>query len=499
MQCLVPQRRHRFLTAMLLIAALALSACGGGAATQPTAAPAAAPTAAAAAPTAAPAAAPTAAPAAEPTAAPAAEPTAAAAAPTAAPAAPPTLAPLPPPAEGTFTYWGGLIFSEAANDMLVERIEQWGQERGIEVDVVMINQNETTQRVSAAIEAGTMPDALDMGRDLMLLLSQSGSLEPVDELYAQVGQAHGGWLPSAEKANKPADFGGKIYGVPFGTSGNLINRRADVLEPAGFAEAPKTWEEIGEMALKAQKPPEHYGMGFALSNVGDGNLTTSMLQSWGGRIADDAGKTCTIDSPETREYLTWITELYKQGVFPPGATTWDGAGDNTAYQSGQALFIANPGSVYLNLLNNDPELAEATKFSALPEGPKMRVAPQGPNFRVIPSTSRFKDQAKDLLAYLADDAFMTEYYANAIYGPVLQGQQGFPIFTSSPVHVGLLDLALNGTPPGFPDTNNAAFAEYQTNFLTPKMIQRIVVDNRTIDEAIAETQAACQAIYDKHK
>src|SRR5947208_9700441 len=101
----------------------------------------------------------------------------AAPAPTAAPAAPaaaPTLVPLPPPAEGTFTYWGGLIFSDDANKMLEARIRKWGEEKGIKVDVVMINQNETTQRVSAAIEAGTMPDALDMGRDLMLLLSQSG-------------------------------------------------------------------------------------------------------------------------------------------------------------------------------------------------------------------------------------------------------------------------------------------------------------------------------------
>ena len=44
-----------------------------------------------------------------------------------------------PAAEGTFTYWGGLIFSEAANQMLVDRIEQWGEERGVDVDVVMIN------------------------------------------------------------------------------------------------------------------------------------------------------------------------------------------------------------------------------------------------------------------------------------------------------------------------------------------------------------------------
>jgi len=510
---------------MLVLVTLLLSACGSAPAADPAAAPptaavAAAPTTAATEPaltTAAPDVAPTATEAADTATAETPDTTAAgetvtteatettavaettAAATTAPAVVAPTLAPLPPLAEGTFTYWGGLIFSEEANDMLVERIEQWGQERGIPVEVVMINQNETTQRVSAATEAGTLPDALDMGRDLMLLLSQAGSLEPLDDVYGQVGSAHGGWLPSSEAANNPEDFGGMRYGVPFGTSGNLINRRADVLEPAGFVDAPTTWEEIGEMALTAQKPPEHYGMGFALSNVGDGNLTTSMLQSWGGRIADDAGTQCTIDSPETRAFLTWITDLYKQGVFPSGATTWDGAGDNTAYQSGQALFIANPGSVYLNLVENDPELAEATKFSALPAGPVMRVAPQGPNFRTIPSTSRFKDQAKDLIAYLADDAFMTEYFAKAIYGPVLESQREFPIFVEGPVHQGLLDLAINGTAPAFPDVNNAAFAEYQTNFLTPKMIQRIVVDERSIDDAIAETQSACQAIYDKYK
>jgi multiple sugar transport system substrate-binding protein len=483
-----PSGQNRFLVTALLALSIVLSACGGSAqppapATQPTAAPAVQPTAAPA----------------QATAAPATQPTAAPAQPTAAAAAPPTLAPIPAPAEGTFTYWGGLIFSEEANNMLVERITQWGQEQGIKVEVVMINQNETTQRVSAAVEAGTMPDALDMGRDLMLLLSQSGKLEALDDVYEQVGAAHGGWLESADASNNPQDFGGKRYGVPFGTSGNVLYRRADVLEPAGFTEAPKTWQELGEMALAGQKPPEHYGMGFALSNVGDGNLTTAMLQSWGGRIADDAGKQCTLDSQETRDFLTWISDLFKQGAFPPGATTWDGAGDNTAYQAGNALFIANPGSVYLNLKDNDPELAQATRFSALPAGPKMQVAPQGPNFRVVPTTSRFKDQAKNLLAYLADDEFMAAYYNAAIYGPVLNSQKDFPVFKESPVHQGLLDLALNGTPPGFPDTNNAAFAEYQTNFLTPKMVQRIVVDGVSVDDAVKETQAACQAIYDKYK
>ena len=74
-----------------------------------------------------------------------------------------------------------------------------------------------------------------------------------------------------------------------------------------------------------------------------------------------------------------------------------------------------------------------------------------------------------------------------------------PIFTESPVHAGLLDLALNGTFGAYPDVDNAAFAEYQTNFLTPRMVQRVVVDGISIDEAVQETQKACQAIYDKYK
>ena len=430
-------------------------------------------------------------PAAEATAAPAAEPAAEA---TAAPAEEAL-----PAAEGTFTYWGGLIFSEAANQLLVDRVEQWGAERGVDVEVVMINQNETTQRVSAAIEAGNLPDAFDVGQGFMLLLSQQDQLEPLDDLYAEIDEMVG-WLPAAEDFSNPERYGGHTYGIPFSLGGNVLYRRADVLEPAGFTEAPATWMELREMAAAAQNPPDYYGMGFALSNVGDANTTTTtMMQSWGGRVADDEGKTCTLDSPEVREWLTWISEAYAEGLFPPGVTTWDGAGDNVAYQSGQAVFIFNPGSVYLYMRDEDPDLAEATKYSALPAGPELLLSPVGANMRVISKTSQNKDLAKDLMKYLADPEFMKEYYFNAIYGPAAEAYQDAPIFTESAVHQGLLDVALNGTVGAYPDVDNAAFAEYQTNFLTPRMVQRVVVDGLSIDEAVMETQQACQAIYDKYQ
>jgi multiple sugar transport system substrate-binding protein len=122
----------------------------------------------------------------------------------------------------------------------------------------------------------------------------------------------------------------------------LLLRRNDILAKAGFPNPPTTWDELVTQAAAVNKPPL-FGLGLALSNVGDGNVQMSVMQSYGGRIADDAGKTVTIKSEATRAYLAWLKGAWDKKIFPPGVTTWDGAGDNQAYLSGQAAFIANTG------------------------------------------------------------------------------------------------------------------------------------------------------------
>lgn len=396
------------------------------------------------------------------------------------------------------TYWVGLTFSDPGNQLVVDRINQFGEEKGIPVEAVVINQNEMVQKVSAAIESGTLPDAIDIRTGLALQLVARELIIPVDDLFEKVGNDQGGWLNAASVNAQVDDFGGQIYGIPYGTGGNVLYRRMDVLEPAGFTDAPETWLELAEMAAAAQTPPENYGMGFALSNVGDANMTTSMLQSFGGRVADDEGKTCTVDSPETREFLEWITPLYTDGLFPPGVATWDGAGDNTCYQSAQCVFIANPGSVYVYMRENDPELGDMTRYSPFPAGPVLHVSPANTNFRVVTAGDK-EELAKELVEYLMDPDFLSEYYRFAIYGAVLEDQLGFEIFTESPVHAGLTELAQTGTPGAWPDVDNTAFGEYQNSFITPKMVLRVAVDGMSIDEAVTEAQASCQEIYDKYQ
>lgn len=401
--------------------------------------------------------------------------------------------------ERKLTYWGGLIFSDEANKLLSDTINAWGAANGVATEVVMINQNETTQKVSAAVSSNTMPDALDMGLGLARLLARQSQFSDVGDLYKKIGDAQGGWYPGPDTASDMTNDGGIArIGIPFGVNGNLLLRRRDLLEPAGFTEPPKTWEELVTQAEAINKPPVS-GLGLALSNVGDANLQVAVLQSYGGRIADDTGKKVTIDSPETREWLAWLKGAWDKGLFSPGNTTWDGAGDNQAYLSGQAGFIANTGSVGIAAKKDDPELFEASAFSPLPGGPKGIISPIEVQVRSITRSSPLQDEAKALLEHLSSPEFMNAYFNVAIYGPVLADQEKLQAFDgTNTILVGLLGLAKNGTAPAWPDVNNAAFADVGSNFIIPKLAQRVVVDGWDFDKAIAEAQTQAQAIYDKY-
>lgn len=411
----------------------------------------------------------------------------------------PALAQEEKPFAGTkLTFWGGLIFSEAANKLLVEAVEAWGEANGVETDVVMINQNEMVQKLSAAVESKTLPDAVDLSLELLLVLSRQGVFVPLDDVYEAVGKAQGGWYEAVDKASDTSAVASGRTGLPFGVTGNLLLRRTDLLGAAGFEKAPATWDELVAQSAAVTEAPVS-GLGLALSNVGDGNVQVSVMQSFGGRIADDTGKKVTIKSDATRAYLTWLKNAWDKGVFPPGNATWDGAGDNQAYLSGQAAFIANTGSVGLAAKSQDPELYETTGYSPLPAGPVGTISPIMLQMRAIPAASKNQAAAKALLAHLSEPAFTSAYYASAIYGPVLQAEAKLPAFDGSdPIHAGLLDLVKNGSAPGYPDVYNAAFADAFSNFIIPKMAQRVVIDGWDFDKAMDEAQTQAQAIYDKY-
>ncbi|MEO9096033.1 MAG: extracellular solute-binding protein [Microbacteriaceae bacterium] len=402
--------------------------------------------------------------------------------------------------KGTFTYWTGLTFPDAGNKIEENAIAQWGKNLGISVQVVAVNQNDTAQRVAAALQSGSMPDALTIGYDLAKVMASKKQLAPVGDAFDSIGAAHDGWFDPIKKATTDKSWGGSVYGVPLGFFGNVLFQRTDLLKKAGFTKAPTTWKEFTTQATKINSAPKLYGAGISLGNVLDGNEQTAIMQSFGGRVANNAGTKCTLDTPQVKNYLNWITGLYKSQVIPPDSVTWNGASDNNAYLAGQAGFIVNTGSVYLSMAASDPQLEKNTAYSALPSGPVMTVNPVDIRYRVIPSStsSDAKILAKNLFSVLAGDNYNTQYMAQATYGPVLKSQAAYPIF-KVPAYAPLLTIAKSGgTPPAYPDVSNTAYSAYQNNFSTPRMVQRVVTDGLSIDAAAAEAEANCQKVYDQY-
>ena len=138
-------------------------------------------------------------------------------------------------------------------------------------------------------------------------------------------------------------------------------------------------------------------------------------------------------------------------------------------------------------------------FSPLPGGPNGIISPITPQSRAITAASPNQDAAKALLEHRSNPEFMNAYFKVAIYGPVLKDQEKLEAFTSGdPILTALLGLAKRGTAPAFPDVYNAAYAEISSNFVIPKMAQRVTVDGWDFDRAITEAQTTAQSIYDKY-
>ncbi len=404
-----------------------------------------------------------------------------------------------------FVYWIGLIFSDEANSTAVRQINAWASKRGIKASPVLVNQNNTVAQITAALTAGTMPDAFDAGSGLMLQLGAKNLLN-VQPMLDQLISKYGGLNAGASLFNKEV-YAGKGLGIPYGLSGNLVNRRLDLIKAAGgSSKPPATWEEAVSMAKAAM--PAGGGLGFNTGNVGDGEATFgAMFSGYGGRIANDAGTTCTINTQATKDYLAFIKKAYDAKVYPTDSSNSDGAWDNNKYLGGKTVMILNPGSVYTTLINGsatwdkNPTLAKNTGFSALPGGPVMRVSPTDAVLRVISKTTKYPELAKDLITDLMGRKNMQSYYRLAIFGPAFTGYNSFTFWRKSvdPARAGLYELANFGTSGKFPDLNNAAIAEFAGGFGISKMSQRHLYDNVSADTAIAEAQSSCQKIYDKHK
>lgn len=334
------KRRYLAVMGLLVIMAMVLSACGGGApATEAPAAPAAQE------------AAPTEAPAAQ-EAAPTEAPTAEAAAPAAESSGVVNL---------TFVSGG----PGAGLDFTTKQVEEWNAAHpDIQVKIIAGPSSatdryglylQTFQAQSSDIDVMEI-DVIwpgDLAEHLVDLNEYGGAEAVADDFPAIV-------------TNNTVD--GRLVGLPFFTDGGLLYYRTDLLEKYGYSAPPATWAELEEMAAKIQEGERAEGnqdfWGFVWQGKAYEGLTCDALEwvySSGGGTIVSPEKVITINNDAAASALdraySWIGK-----ISPPGVTSFQEEESRRVWHGGNAAFMRNWPYAYS--LSNGEDSAVVGKFDA---------------------------------------------------------------------------------------------------------------------------------------
>ena len=212
------------------------------------------------------------------------------------------------------------------------------------------------EKVTAARAAGTMPDMLLMNYGGIPWGASQGLYLPLDELIPQEA-----WDDLYPNVLDMISLGDHKYAYPQMVEPAVVMfYRKDLLEAAGFPEAPKTWDEFLAVA-KALTTDDMYGATF--------NYEWSM---WGWEytaaghypISDDWSSAACQDQGYV-DLLTFMKDLYESEAVP--AQALEGYNGSARLIGDESVAMTFSGSWGIaEIMSNYPEMAEVIGVAPAP-------------------------------------------------------------------------------------------------------------------------------------
>ncbi len=393
------------------------------------------------------------------------------------------------------TVWAATTFTPDADSTQDEQIMAWGEANGVEIELARMSQDERTPRWQTAFESRQFPDCAAIEQNDLPQFIESDVLAETTEVMERLNELAGGFTEGAFLAGRSAD--GKHWSVPSFSSTEVFYVRTDKLEEQGLA-IPETWEETLAAAKAINAPEDQFwGWGMQIGTPSwDSEVSfTALLWSHGGSTWDAEGKPA-IDSPETRQVLDFIKSAWDDGLIPPDGATWDDGANNRAYQSEIVGMTLNTGSILRYLQTEDPELLEKTAVIPVPAGPEGRFISGYYYQWGVFNTS---DQI-ELCLQLLEHIFSPEQL-----GPFYEGGGGnmLPVYKEmlndemwqDPDRKVLADMVSATRPQGYPGLTTPWILDAWMDHTMVKMLNRVLIDGWSNDDAIAEADEALWKWY----
>lgn len=197
----------------------------------------------------------------------------------------------------TVSFW----YMGDGNEQIQPILDDFTEETGITVDIQSIPWASAHDKLLTAVASGDGPDVVQMGTTWMSEFVDAGALQDISS-----------YIESEDSLNSENFFEGSVattkfddayYAVPWYTETRALYYRTDLLEEAGYSEAPKDWEELEDAAMKlSERGDDMYG--FQVDS-NDQSFAFMFARQNGSELFNEDGKPVFNEAPfvETVDYL----------------------------------------------------------------------------------------------------------------------------------------------------------------------------------------------------
>lgn len=187
----------------------------------------------------------------------------------------------------------------------------------------------------ASMQAGTIPDIIDMAIAWTIPYAKMGNLIAVDDLAAKYGLDLNATY--YEGGLETSEVDGKHYALPYRTEVMALIYNKDLFTQAGLdpEKGPATWDELVQDG-KAITALGNGTYGFGLCGYGTGNLTAqvySLMFSNGVELLNEDGTKAAFNTPQGAEALEYWANL--KDISPTSALENDNTTNRNLFAEGK--------------------------------------------------------------------------------------------------------------------------------------------------------------------
>lgn len=385
--------------------------------------------------------------------------------------------------DGEASVWHYFEHEAKALEKFIDEYNE--QQDEITLKATYVSRDELMNQYTIGAVSGELPDIGMVDSPDMASYIELGVFEDITEYlekWGELDQFYKGPLSSCK------DSEGKLYGIPNNSNCLTLLCNMDILNAAGFTEGPKTWEEFEQIcAATTNKADSVFGFSMSLISTEEG---TFQYMPW---LYGAGGSVTKIDSNESIEALTFLSNLVSNGYMSKEVVNWQQGDAYNAFVAGKAAMLES-GTWQIATLDEDIEKAGTNinyQFILMPEKDGKRATTiGGENFGVCTGADNIEACA-EFLTYMTSAEKNGEWCEIAGKLPVREdGNQYNKLLEDERVKVfsDMMEFAVaRGPHPSWPTLSEAVYSSAQSAVLGEKTPEEALKEAaKTIDPLLKE-------------